>query len=86
MKFITRNREKYFEIREKYFRISKTIDKSTPHSDFLKEFPKSGLNSVLWKKTFVEKQTTNDRRFLKQKIEGQLYSTAGDGTHEVWKT
>ena len=43
-----------FEIRKKYFRISKSVDRSTPHSDFLEEVPKSGENLVvLWWKIFV---------------------------------
>ena len=43
-----------FEIRQKYFRISKSVDRSTPHSDFLEEVPKSGENLVvLWWKIFV---------------------------------
>ena len=36
-----------FKIREKYFRNSKSADRSTPDSDFLEEMPKSGENSVL---------------------------------------
>ena len=36
-----------FEIREKYFRISKSVDGSTPDSYFLEELPKSGENLVL---------------------------------------
>ena len=36
-----------FEIREKYFRISKSVDGSTPNSDFLEELLKSGENLVL---------------------------------------
>ena len=36
-----------FEIREKYFRInSKSVDRSTPDSDFL-ELPKSGENYIV---------------------------------------
>ena len=41
------NREKKnFGIKEKYFRISKSVDRSTPDSDFL-ELPKRGENWVL---------------------------------------
>ena len=51
--FVSRSDQKIgkniFEFREKYFRISKSIDRSTPDSDFLEELPKSGENSVLWK-------------------------------------
>ena len=36
-----------FKIREKYFRNSKSADRSTPDSDFLEEMPKSGENLVL---------------------------------------
>ena len=39
-----------FQIRGKYFRISQSVDMYTRFdSDFLKEFPKSGENSVLSK-------------------------------------
>ena len=59
-----------FEIREKYVRISKSVDRSTPYLDFLEELPKSKENPVLW----LWWETLGI--LLKQKLESQLYSTA----------
>ena len=50
-KFISRSdhkiRENISEIREKYLRIDKSVDRSTPDSDILENLSKSGENSVL---------------------------------------
>ena len=42
----------YPEIREKYFGFCSQFS-HTPDSDYLDELPKSGENSVLWRKIFV---------------------------------
>ena len=41
------NRKNISEIREKYLRIDKSVDRSTPDSDILENLSKSGENSVL---------------------------------------
>ena len=41
------NRKNISEIREKYLRIDKSVDRSIPDSDILENLSKSGENSVL---------------------------------------
>ena len=96
-KFISRSDKiigkNIFEIREKYFRISRSVYRSTPDSKLLEDLPKMGGNSVFlfcgerslldqscWQ--WINCLEANNQSILKQKqkMESQLYSTAGDIT------
>ena len=97
-KFISRSDKKIgkniFEIREKYFRIIRSVYRSTPDSKLLEYLPKMGGNSVFLfcggrslldqsRLQWMNCLEANNQRILKQKIESQLYSTAGDVTRSL---